>query len=93
MQVVVHTSDVRGAGTDTDVLLEMHGSRCDSGALRLPSDRASFKRGAADMFHVLAPDCGDLQELHVWHTGKVRLPVAHPRQYALLRPAQTGHEM
>ncbi len=71
VQVVVHTSDVRGAGTDAEVLLELHGSKGNSGALGLPFDRSSFKRGAADTFHVLAPDCGELQELHVWHTGKV----------------------
>lgn len=67
----MHTSDVRNAGTAADVLLELHGSQCDSGTLQLPSEQASFKRGSVDTFHVLAPDVGRMQELHVCHSGKV----------------------
>ncbi|GAB4821886.1 hypothetical protein N2152v2_008932 [Parachlorella kessleri] len=69
-EVTVHTSDVRGAATDAEVLLELHGSQGASGALRLPSTPSSFKRAAADSFNLLAADCGELQELHIWHTGK-----------------------
>lgn len=46
------TSDVRGAGTDADVLLTLYGDKGDSGPLSLESSANNFERGQVDTFFV-----------------------------------------
>jgi hypothetical protein len=73
MQVTTHTGDVRNAGTDARVHIDIRGSSSCSGpqALNKPISSSSncFERGQADSFEVACRDLGELSELTVWHDG------------------------
>ncbi|WIA17082.1 hypothetical protein OEZ85_013981 [Tetradesmus obliquus] len=76
-KVTVHTGDVRNAGTDARVYIDLQGSACRSGpqALSKPIPNSSssssncFERGQADSFEVACRELGELFELVVWHDG------------------------
>ncbi len=82
----MYTSDVRGAGTDANVSVELLGAKDRSGALRLDTSADDFERGRRDVFSVKAPDVGPLAQLVVrkdaaglsndWHLAAVE--VMHP---------------
>uniref|UniRef100_A0A383W527 PLAT domain-containing protein n=1 Tax=Tetradesmus obliquus TaxID=3088 RepID=A0A383W527_TETOB len=85
-EVVVYTSDVRGAGTDADISIELHGEKGSSPALRLETSANNFERGQRDTFCVAAADLGALSHVVVakqggglagdWHLQMVE--VLHP---------------
>jgi hypothetical protein len=85
-EVVVYTSDLRGAGTDANVSVELLGAQERSGPLRLDTSADNFERGRRDVFSVRAPDVGPLAQLVVrkdaaglsndWHLAAVE--VLHP---------------
>jgi hypothetical protein len=78
-QVTTHTGDVRNAGTDARVHVDIRGgsSSCSGPqALSKPittssssSSRNCFERGQADSFEVACRELGELSELTVWHDG------------------------
>lgn len=65
--VTVYTSDLRGAGTDANVSMVIHGTRGDTGPLRLAKGRDDFVRGARDQFVVEGPDVGEIRTLVIGH--------------------------
>ena len=65
----MYTSDLRGAGTDANVTLEMHGKAGSVGETRLDTAANNFERGAKDVFRVSASDIGELERLVVAHDG------------------------
>jgi hypothetical protein len=66
-KITVFTSDVRGAGTDANVFIELQGDRGAIGANRLESGRNNFERNARDVFVVKGTDIGDVQKVTIWH--------------------------
>ena len=72
--VEVHTGDVRGAGTDAGVFVELLGERgATSGPRALlpsPPSAAAFARGAVDAFELRLPALGELSALRVWTDGR-----------------------
>ena len=71
-QVVTYTSDLRGAGTDATVFVELHGQQGSGPRLALlPQGQGqgaaadSFTRGGVDSFQLPMPDLGDLHSLTV----------------------------
>ncbi|KAI8463909.1 MAG: Lipase/lipooxygenase [Monoraphidium minutum] len=66
--VTVVTSDVRGAGTDAGVSIEVWGDAASSGPHALdpgPARPDAFSRGAADVFRLALPRLGALRRLRV----------------------------
>jgi hypothetical protein len=60
-KVTVRTGDVRGAGTDANVYVQVFGKQGDTGKLPLrqsQNTKNKFERGRADMFTVEAVDIG-----------------------------------
>lgn len=60
-KVTVRTGDVRGAGTDANVYVQIFGKKGDTGRLPLrqsENTKNKFERGRADMFTVEAVDIG-----------------------------------
>jgi hypothetical protein len=51
-QVTVVTSDVRGAGTDADVMLTMVGDKGSAGPFKLDDSKNNLERGQTDTFTV-----------------------------------------
>ncbi|GIL93968.1 hypothetical protein Vretimale_245, partial [Volvox reticuliferus] len=67
--VTTHTSDIKGAGTDANVCMEMYGTKGRSGVRELTGKGNLFERGKSDTFVYKMPDLGDLTELEIWHDG------------------------
>jgi hypothetical protein len=44
-QIVVHTSDCKGAGTDATVFVDLQGRKGKTGPLKLDDSRDNFERG------------------------------------------------
>jgi hypothetical protein len=96
--MVIRTSDIRGAGTDANVYIELRGERGTSG--RVPLDKAfrnDFEAGAADRFDLELPGLGALSELIVgmdasgagaaWHLAQVDVTEAASGQARCTRAA------
>ena len=69
LQVVVHTSDIRGAGTDASVYIVLAGEqgaspRCDLVGAHT-AVASAFGRGGIDSFTVQATELGDLHTLTI----------------------------
>jgi hypothetical protein len=67
-KVVVHTSDMRGAGTSASVTLEFSGNKSSSGPILLPAGPESFSRGSENEFFVDVPaQLTELEKVRVSH--------------------------
>ena len=65
-KVTVRTGDVRGAGTDANVYVQIFGKEGDTGRLHLrqsENTKNKFEKGRADMFNVEAVDIGKVSIL------------------------------
>lgn len=92
-QVTVVTSDVRGAGTDADVMLTMVGDKGSAGPFKLDDSKNNFERGQTDTFTVQAREVGALQHIQIsckggglgaaWHLAHVT--ITHPLTQSVTR--------
>ena len=73
------TSDLRGAGTDANVTLQVHGEQGSSDPIPLGGNIADFERGECDVFQgVLVPTrVGTIQGVTVSHDGTNPYPEWH----------------
>lgn len=67
--VAVKTGDIRGAGTDANVFVQLFGEHGDTGERKLESSGNNFERGNTDNFGIEAVDLGTLTKLRVGHDG------------------------
>lgn len=66
--VFVYTGDVRGADTDANVFIELHGRSGTSGRRRLHASwKNCFGRGSIDEFALSCVDLGELEAIQVGH--------------------------
>lgn len=63
------TSDIKGAGTDAQVYVELEGDNGTSSRVKLPSQRSFFERGKTDEIKVEIEDVGELKKMLVGHDG------------------------
>ncbi|KAL3141352.1 hypothetical protein ABBQ32_004935 [Trebouxia sp. C0010 RCD-2024] len=82
------TSDVRGAGTDADVSLELFGHLGSSGPQNLHGKEA-FARAAVDVFQFACQGVGEMQMLRISHNNAGRNPDWH-LQKVILTDKETG---
>lgn len=87
-KVAVYTSDVRGAGTDADVYLELHGSKGALGASRLENAANNFERGKRDEFVIKGSDVGEITKLVIWHDNSALAADWHLQQVEVVHPVQ-----
>ncbi|EDQ93112.1 uncharacterized protein MONBRDRAFT_31037 [Monosiga brevicollis MX1] len=69
-RVKVHTGDQKGAGTDANVYVNLHGSLGDSGDRHLKNSLThtnKFQRKTVDEFDIDAVTLGDINKVKVWH--------------------------
>eukprot|EP00899_Mesostigma_viride_P015258 jgi/Mesvir1/23733/Mv18674-RA.1 len=67
-QVAVKTGDVRNAGTDARVYIQLFGSQgAPTGHIWLESAKKQFERNELDEFTITAPDVGIIQKLRIGH--------------------------
>ena len=71
--VTAHTSDVKGAGTDANVTLQLHGvldgKDVQMGPFPLESSADDFRKGAADVFIVEGVELGEIKTATLQHDG------------------------
>jgi hypothetical protein len=60
------SGDVRGAGTDANVSIELYGANGKSGPKKLDAKGNPFERAAQDTFSVESIDLGELSKIRIW---------------------------
>jgi hypothetical protein len=83
--VRVHTSDIRGAGTDANVFVALFGKDAEGNALALPewrldNNKNNFVRGNVDEFLVKGTDIGTLSHARLRHDNSGFGPGWHLRK-------------
>ncbi|XP_035234693.1 lipoxygenase homology domain-containing protein 1 isoform X2 [Anguilla anguilla] len=63
----IWTSDVKGAGTDAPISLQIYGEKGKSDELRLNNNSDNFEQGQLDKFMIELPDLGKARKVRVWH--------------------------
>ena len=81
--MIVYTSDTRGAGTDSNVMMVLYGSGGKSEELLLNNETDNFERGNVDRFKIEVKDVGTPYKIRIrhdnskpfsdWHLDKVRI--------------------
>lgn len=68
-KVTVKTSDERGAGTDANVLLTLHGDTSSTPVPLKSGSATLFETNVTDVFQIKIPDVGDLKAITIEHDG------------------------
>lgn len=71
--VSVVTSDIRNAGTDSNVYIKLFGDKNDSGKIELVTSKTNknkFERGNTDVFEIKSSDVGLIRKIKIGHDGK-----------------------
>lgn len=85
-QVVVNTSDIRGAGTDSNISCVVYGDHGDTGVRKLDSSANDFERGTSCTFMLKSPNIGAIQSIRIssdnsgfgaaWHLKDIEVGAA-----------------
>ncbi|CAJ1070168.1 lipoxygenase homology domain-containing protein 1-like [Xyrichtys novacula] len=81
----IWTSDIKGAGTDAQVFLQIYGERGKSDEIKLENNSDSFEQGQLDKFMIEMPDMGKLQKLRIWHEKRHPFAGWHLDKVTLLK--------
>src|SRR5438876_260112 len=68
-KIQVKTGDMKFAGTDADVCIELQGTKARTPALNLDNEKNNFEQSNWDDFHVDSVDIGDLIGIKVYHNN------------------------
>uniref|UniRef100_A0A8C3ALE5 Lipoxygenase homology PLAT domains 1 n=1 Tax=Cyclopterus lumpus TaxID=8103 RepID=A0A8C3ALE5_CYCLU len=79
------TSDVKGAGTDAQVFLQIYGEKGKSDEIRLENNSDSFEQGQLDKFMIEMPDMGRLRKVRIWHEKRHPFAGWHLAKVTLLK--------
>ncbi|XP_071760769.2 lipoxygenase homology domain-containing protein 1 [Centroberyx gerrardi] len=85
----IWTSDVKGAGTDAQVFLQIYGENGKSDEMRLENNSDSFEQGQLDKFMIEMPDIGKLLKLRIWHEKRHPFAGWHLARVTLLKTLTT----
>uniref|UniRef100_A0A3Q2QDK8 Lipoxygenase homology PLAT domains 1 n=1 Tax=Fundulus heteroclitus TaxID=8078 RepID=A0A3Q2QDK8_FUNHE len=81
----IWTSDIKGAGTDAQVFLQIYGERGKSDEIKLENNSDSFEQGQLDKFMIEMPDIGRLLKLRIWHEKRNPFAGWHLAKVTLLK--------
>ncbi|XP_023264384.1 lipoxygenase homology domain-containing protein 1 [Seriola lalandi dorsalis] len=81
----IWTSDVKGAGTDAQVFLQIYGQKGKSDEIKLENNSDSFEQGQLDKFMVEMPDIGRLLKVRIWHEKRNPFSGWHLAKLTLLK--------
>ncbi|XP_061603543.1 lipoxygenase homology domain-containing protein 1 [Phyllopteryx taeniolatus] len=85
----IWTSDVKGAGTDAQVFLQIYGENGKSDEIKLENNSDSFEQGRLDKFMIEMPDIGRLLKLRIWHEKRHPFAGWHLGRISLLKTLTT----
>ncbi|MBN3300355.1 LOXH1 protein, partial [Amia calva] len=81
----IWTSDLKGAGTDANVFLQVYGEKGKSDEMRLDNNSDNFEAGQVDKFMIELPDLGTLFKLRVWHEKRSPFAGWHLNRVTLMK--------
>ncbi|XP_056399217.1 lipoxygenase homology domain-containing protein 1 isoform X2 [Hyla sarda] len=81
----IWTSDMKNAGTDANILLQIYGEKGKSDEMRLDNNSDNFETGQVDKFMVELPDLGILYKLRIWHEKRNAFSGWHLNKVTLLK--------
>ncbi|XP_077594101.1 lipoxygenase homology domain-containing protein 1 [Stigmatopora nigra] len=81
----IWTSDLKGAGTDAQVFLQIYGEHGKSDEIKLENNSDSFEQGRLDKFMIEMPDVGRLLKLRIWHEKRNPFSGWHLARMTLLK--------
>uniref|UniRef100_A0A671XMC4 Lipoxygenase homology PLAT domains 1 n=1 Tax=Sparus aurata TaxID=8175 RepID=A0A671XMC4_SPAAU len=81
----IWTSDVKGAGTDAQVFLQIYGEKGKSDEIKLENNSDSFEQAQLDKFMIEMPDIGKLLKLRIWHEKRHPFSGWHLARVTLLK--------
>jgi hypothetical protein len=70
--ISVVTSDIKNAGTDAAVYIQLYGDKNDSGKVPLETSKSNknkFERNQTDVFEIKESDVGDIRKIRIGHDG------------------------
>uniref|UniRef100_A0A8C5H2G2 Lipoxygenase homology domain-containing protein 1-like n=1 Tax=Gouania willdenowi TaxID=441366 RepID=A0A8C5H2G2_GOUWI len=85
----VWTSDVKGAGTDAQVFVQVYGEKGKSDEFKLESKSDSFEQAQIDKFMIEMPDIGKVHKLRIWHEKRHPFSGWHLGKVTLLKTLTT----
>ncbi|XP_013416715.1 lipoxygenase homology domain-containing protein 1 isoform X2 [Lingula anatina] len=68
-EVTIWTGDVRGAGTDANVFMQMYGETGKTEEYKLDNKTNNFEQGMIEKFKIEAADIGPLVKIRIGHDG------------------------
>ncbi|XP_023678721.2 lipoxygenase homology domain-containing protein 1 isoform X1 [Paramormyrops kingsleyae] len=80
----IWTSDVKGAGTDAQILLQVFGEKGKSDEMKLDNNSDNFEQAQTDKFMIEMPDLGKLLKVRVWHEKRNPFSGWHLNKITLL---------
>ncbi|XP_075441794.1 lipoxygenase homology domain-containing protein 1 isoform X2 [Ascaphus truei] len=81
----IWTSDIKNAGTDANILLQVYGEKGKSDEMKLDNNSDNFETGQTDKFMIELPDLGALFKLRVWHEKRNAFAGWHLNKVTLLK--------
>ncbi|KAF5899708.1 lipoxygenase homology domain-containing protein 1, partial [Clarias magur] len=63
----IFTSDMKGAGTDAQIFIQVYGEKGKSDEIKLETKSDGFNQGQCDKFLILMPEIGKIRKLRIWH--------------------------
>ncbi|XP_072269601.1 lipoxygenase homology domain-containing protein 1 [Pyxicephalus adspersus] len=81
----IWTSDIKNAGTDANILLQIYGEKGKSDEIRLDNKSDNFETGQIDKFMIELPDLGPLYKVRIWHEKRNAFSGWHLSKLTLLK--------
>ncbi|KAE8636810.1 hypothetical protein XENTR_v10003144 [Xenopus tropicalis] len=81
----IWTSDMKSAGTDANILLQVYGEKGKSDEIKLDNNSDNFEAGQVDRFMIELPDLGTLYKIRVWHEKRAAFSGWHLNKVTLLK--------
>ncbi|MGH0156164.1 UNVERIFIED_CONTAM: hypothetical protein FKN15_047648 [Acipenser sinensis] len=69
-EITVHTGNVRAAGTNASVFIQIYGEKGKTELISLQNRSNNFERGSTEVFKVEAAGVGKLFKIRIGHNGK-----------------------
>ncbi|XP_061492303.1 lipoxygenase homology domain-containing protein 1 [Rhineura floridana] len=81
----IWTSDIKGAGTDATIFLQVYGDKGKSDEMKLDNNSDNFEAGQTDKFVIELPDLGVLYKIRIWHEKRSPFSGWHLNKVTLLK--------
>ncbi|XP_058024091.1 lipoxygenase homology domain-containing protein 1 [Ahaetulla prasina] len=81
----IWTSDIKGAGTDAPIFLQVYGDKGKSDEMKLDNNSDNFEAGQTDKFMIELPDLGTLFKVRIWHEKRSPFSGWHLNKVTLLK--------